>query len=216
MVQQVYDKVDNAFPDTTLVEPREVVPATVHEGILPEGLAVGERKRRALVLEEDVTTAADGKKRNITPLDSRVFPYHLVTVCKRSTYSANDASLPNLVDGFCSSRARIRAIPFVGAMISTTIVYQTKQWRLAHRYLLMVEDSVELPRTFEDAPGFKRNEQPTRRAVMNAVALTCQYPRQILVGDPKYSTRILHATRGRRLRALYGCFRKSSNYGSVQ
>jgi hypothetical protein len=214
MVQGVYDRVDAAFPDTSLVV--DVVPSsfgTSTDGEVNSGvLAAGERKRRSIVMNmDDVRVAADGKRRRMSALSSRAFPYHMVTVCMRSAYSARE-SLPNLVDSFCNSRGRVRAIPFTGAMVLTTVEHRTNQWHLSHRYLLMLPPDAEVPLSFSEAPGFRRNEQPTRRLVMEAVARTCKYPRALLVGDPQHYVRILHAINGRRLRALYGCFRNTKQY----
>jgi hypothetical protein len=215
MVQGVYDRVDAAFPDTSLVvDDVSSTPGTSTDEDAPSVvLAAGERKRRSIVMNmDDVRVAADGKRRRMSALSSRDFPYHMVTVCIRSAYSARE-SLPNLVDSFCNSRGRIRAIPFTGALVLTTVEHRTNQWHLSHRYLLMLPPNAEVPLSFSEAPGFRRNEQPTRRSVMEAVARTCKYPRALLVGDPQYYVRILHAINGRRLRALYGCFRNTRQYG---
>jgi hypothetical protein len=209
MVQSVYDTVDAAFPDTSLVEEPVAVASPSSDTTV---LAAGERKSRAIVMNsDDVRVAADGKRRRITPLNTRHFPYHLVTACIRSTFSAQE-SLPNLVDSFCKTRGRIRDIAFAGALVLTTVEYRTKQWHLSHRYLLMLSPGTEIPPTFSSAAGYRYVEQPTRREVMNAVARTCKYPRAMMVGDPKNSVRILHAISGRRLRALYGCFRNTRQY----
>ena len=213
MVQKVYDSVDAAFPDTSLVEDVVEAPQPI---VVDDGgavvLAAGERKRRAIVMSGDVRVAADGKRRRMTPLSSRDFPYHLVTVCMRSAFSARD-SLPNLVDSFCRTRGRIRAIAFTGALVVTTVEHRTNQWHLSHRYLLMLPAEATVPISFSETPGYRRIEQPTRREVVRAVTRTCIYPRAMLTGDAKYFVRILHALSGRRLRASYGCFRNTRQYG---
>ena len=193
----------------------EPPPSDFYDEVDPQAvvLAAGERKRRAIVMDkDDVRVAADGKRRRMTPLASRDFPYHLVTVCMRSAFSARE-SLPNLVDSFCKTRGRIRAIPFTGALVVTAVEHRTNQWHLSHRYLLMLPADAEVPISFSEAPGYRRITQPTRREVVKAVTRTCKYPSAMLLGDPKYFVRILHAISGRRLRALYGCFRNTTQYG---
>jgi hypothetical protein len=208
MVQGVWDTVDAAFPDTALIEAPIIT--TPQAGTVV--LAAGERRPRTIVMNSDKTKlTADGKRRITTSVASRDFPYHLVTVCRRSVFSAQD-SLPNLVDEFCKTRSRIRSIDFTGAAVVTTVEYRTKQWHLSHRYLLMVKPGTEIPVSFSEVPGYRYINTPTRREVMRAVARTCKYSRSMLMGDPKQTVRILHAISGRRLRALYGCFRKTKHY----
>jgi hypothetical protein len=214
-VQDIYDRVDKVFPDTSLVEaPAPVIlesDASPAEGV--RVLAAGERRSRSIILaRDDAKICGDGKPRKFTSLDSRDFPYHLVTVTMRNAQSAKN-SLPNLVTNFCATRGGIRSIPFAGALIFTTVEHRTRQWHLAHRYLLMVPKEAEVPLSFQESPGYRRIEQPTRREVMRAVARTCKYPQQLLEGkDVSQIVRILHAIHGRRLRAFYGCFRNSQNY----
>ncbi len=205
----VWDAVDSAFPDTTLPENARRVRGVREEQSPPPALGVGERRGRTLTLAQGKTRmAADGVKRTVIPVAERVFPYHLVTMVSRSTFPTRE-SLPYLVDSVCRTRGQIRdMIPFEGAVVCTTVEgIKSPEWVLTHRYLMMVRPEVDVPDSFLNQAFYERDPHPTRRKVMNAVARTCRYPRHLLFGDPGLTVRVLHAIRGRKLRAMYGSFR---------
>jgi hypothetical protein len=208
VAQSIFDKVINAFPLGELGEvPREDVE------INAEALGVGARHRRVILLDaEDDDTS--GTIRKCASLAAPEPLFHLITARNRSNFSSKE-SLPELVSSLCSKRSRIKdLVPFDGAIVFSTVEYDKryKHWSFTHRYLFRVPRDAEIPTSFESMPQYRRIEIPTRREVVNAVIRTCKYPRSLIVGDPAYTVRILHATRGRRIRATYGCFRSTAQY----
>lgn len=211
IAQEIFDKVIDEFPN--VIPGEDASSAEIEVG--GDSLAVGERRRRIILLDTEDEGEVSPPRKSVS-LGAREFPHHLVTARNRSNFSSKE-SLPELVRSLCSKRNRIKdLIPFDGAIVFSTVEYDKryKHWSFTHRYLFRVPRDAEIPEAFESMPQYRRIETPTRREIVNAVIRTCKYPRSLIVGDPAYTVRILHAMRGRRIRATYGCFRRTTQYAA--
>lgn len=211
-VRQVWERVDATFPnprDEAAVERLAACTDPVEEEIV------------------DVSYAGDGHQhgRRLRSIDlggraghnvaARTFPFHLLvrTVERNTAYSRNREGesytdyATHLLSQLLEARTNIiRRMHTAGSFAFTMLSPGNDEWHILHREIHIVRAEYEIPEGI--GGSIFRLECPTRRAIFQAVAHACKYPKGMLFGDVAMTRVALEARHRMRLLASYGVFRQ--------
>ena len=112
----------------------------------------------------------------------------------------------------------VQLVDPVGAFLYTTIepTDDLQHWKIHHRQLFKLLPDQQFPADIAAATNgrVKREDRPTRREVMQAVAHVCRYPTALITGDAERTVQLLTARQHVRFKsnASFRGFRTPKQY----
>jgi len=158
--------------------------------------------------------AHDESVRRYSPVADRTYTHHVVFGHIRREHRKDEVTLSKVINDSFASRANVvRALDPVGALLVSSVTPMKHKWCIQHRAMIVVPADKELPLAFKRACSrYVRIVRPSRPELVRVASLTCSYPVALLTGDVTDTVSILHALEGKKMRLMYGCFRKQRIY----